>query len=198
MSRKNNYRYRRNRQVKRLINQRRCAVLQEMQSRHIDHVLSPPELTTNINNCVTLKESIRSWVNVHGISTRAVNDLLKIMSTAGTKKNTLFQHDFFSYSIFPLIEKGIKGLPKDYRTLLQTPKIVQIMDVSGGKYWYNGIEKNLRLVFSNLSKNISISLNFNMDGLPIFKSSQKVFWPILSTIYRKYINFKSMDTIFSE
>lgn len=73
----------------------------------------------------------------------------------------------------------------DYRTLLQTPKTVQIMDVGGGKYWYNGIERNLRLIFSKLEKNISIALNFNMDGLPIFKSSQRVFWPILSTIHRK-------------
>lgn len=35
----------------------------------------------------------------------------------------------------------------------------------------------------DLNRNISISLNFNVDGLPIFKSSKQTFWPILATIH---------------
>lgn len=86
-------------------------------------------------------------------------------------------------------------LPKDYRTLLRTPKIVEIKPAGGGKYWYNGIERNLRLIFSNLEKDISISLKFNMDGLPLFKSSKVTFWPILSTVHSNNLNEISINQV---
>lgn len=78
------YRYRRHRQVKRLIIQRRNAVLQELPSAE-DYLLSPPEFQMSNNN-TPLKEFIRSWVNCHGIATRAVNDLLRILNSAGKEK----------------------------------------------------------------------------------------------------------------
>lgn len=74
-------------------------------------------------------------------------------------------------------------MPTDYRTLQRTPKSVEIFSAGGGQYWYNGIENNLKLIFSKLDKNISIQMSFNVDGLPIFKSSQRSFWPILGNIH---------------
>lgn len=76
-------------------------------------------------------------------------------------------------------------MPKDYRTLLQTPKIVNIVPAAGGHLWYNGIEKNLLYIFSKLDKDLEIELNFNIDGLPIFNSTQRGFWPILGNIHGK-------------
>ena len=73
-------------------------------------------------------------------------------------------------------------LPKDARTLLQTPATVQIDDLAGGNYCYLGIKKGLeRLVGQNLidfSQNC-LDLQINIDGLPIFKSSSLHLWPIL-------------------
>lgn len=80
-------------------------------------------------------------------------------------------------------------MPKDYRKLLKTPKFVQITAAAGGQMWYNSIEKNLQSILSKLDKDLSIELNFNVDGLPIFKSSQRCFWPILSNIHRDKKNF---------
>lgn len=80
-----NYRYRRHRQVKRLIALRTNSVLQEMPSA-ADYVFSPPQSPSSINNNTPLNDLIRSWVNCHGITTRAVNDLLRIMKSAGTRK----------------------------------------------------------------------------------------------------------------
>lgn len=80
---------------------------------------------------------------------------------------------------------GLHELPKDCRTLMQTPRYLEISSVAGGQFWYNGIAKNLRLIFSRLNHDITIQLMFNMDGLPIFKSSQRCFWPILASIYSK-------------
>lgn len=204
-----NQRSRRHRKVNKLIAERRNAVVNEMELMNVenDHMFSPP---SEINTETPINDLIRSWVNCHGITTRAVNDLLGILNKAGTE-NLIFFIGFLQFSggaktyggakgnthllfsvNFKMCEilmkaiffvQGLSKLPKDYRTLLQTPKTVEISEVAGGKYWYNGIERNLRLVFSKLNKDISIALNFNMDGLPIFKSSKRVFWPILSTIY---------------
>lgn len=80
-------------------------------------------------------------------------------------------------------------MPKDYRKLLKTPKFVQITAAAGGQMWYNSIEKNLQSILSKLDKDLSIELNFNVDGLPIFKSSQRCFWPILANIHGDKKNF---------
>lgn len=78
---------------------------------------------------------------------------------------------------------GSQDLPKDYRKLLQTPKYVNIVPAAGGHLWYNGIEKNLLYIFSKLDKDLTIEMNFNVDGLPIFKSTTRSFWPILANIH---------------
>lgn len=90
-------------------------------------------------------------------------------------------HWFFIH----VFSSGLSGLPNDYRALLNTPRSVKITSVGDGDFWYNGIEKNLRSVFSNLNKDMSIALTFNVDGLPLFKSSQRSFWPILASVHSK-------------
>lgn len=81
---------------------------------------------------------------------------------------------------------GLHSLPNDYRSLLHTPRQIEISQVGGGQLWYNGIATNLQNIFSKLNEDITIGLNFNMDGLPLFKSSQRCFWPILASINGKY------------
>lgn len=108
----------------------------------------------------SLREELGLWVGKNRIAKRAVNSLLSILSS-----------------------NGINSLPKDYRTLLRTQTNTEIMQVAGGQFWYNGLAKNLKLIFASLDRNISISLNFNIDGLPLFKSSKRTFWPILGSIH---------------
>lgn len=105
-------------------------------------------------------ELIRRWAIEHNITKRALTDLLKILKLI-----------------------GISELPKDSRTLLATPKTVDLLDLAGGKMWYNGIARNLRLIFSQLTNSVVVQLNFNVDGLPIFKGSSIQFWPILAHIH---------------
>lgn len=68
---------------------------------------------------------------------------------------------------------------------MRTPKRHIIDDIAGGTYWHNGIATNLTLIYSGQS-NIpdEIELMFNIDGLPISKSSQSQFWPILCQIFK--------------
>ncbi|WAR00574.1 hypothetical protein MAR_024946, partial [Mya arenaria] len=64
-------------------------------------------------------------------------------------------------------------LPKDCRTLLQTPGVVEYSEKCGGKYIYFGIET---------VEDKTIKLNFNIDGIPVFKSTVTQFWPILCSL----------------
>ena len=49
-----------------------------------------------------------------------------------------------------------------------------------GQYWYNGLENSMRSFLKDINKSMTISLTFNMDGLPIYNSSKYQFWPILA------------------
>lgn len=77
---------------------------------------------------------------------------------------------------------GFSDLPIVYRALLNTPRSVEITEVAGGHFWYNGIANNLKIVFSHLNRDMTIALMFNVDGLPLFNSWQKSFWPILAAV----------------
>lgn len=75
-------------------------------------------------------------------------------------------------------------LPSDPRTLLLTNyKKIHITSVDTGHYWHNGLIDPLRKILENVP-NVphNISLNINIDGLPIYKSSKQQFWPILFNI----------------
>jgi hypothetical protein len=77
------------------------------------------------------------------------------------------------------------NLPKDARTLLNTKCSYDIRDVAGGQYYHFGIARGIGEI-CNLANVVdadtSISLQLNIDGLPIFKSSKTQFWPILGRI----------------
>ncbi|XP_035707120.1 uncharacterized protein LOC118435320 [Folsomia candida] len=136
------------------------------------------EASIEVNETVTpLDLSLREWVLQHNIKHAALRDLLKIMNNAGHK------------------------FPNDPRTLMRTPKCIQVTQVSGGQFVYLGIENYLisRLPFglkcssSQHSYNILqskvgrlgvplITLTIGIDGIPVSKSSNKQFWPILGKI----------------
>lgn len=105
------------------------------------------------------KQKLRVWVLNHRITRTAVSELLLI-----------------------LISAGFVFLPKDARTLMSTPVEVPIKMLTNGKMWYNGIQKSLEKVLLKVQRSINITLDFNIDGMPISNSSTEQFWPILSAI----------------
>lgn len=110
---------------------------------------------------INLKENLKRWAVKHCITKMAINDLLAIL--------------------IPL-EYG--HLPKDSRTLMNTPTHVEIRELSKGKLWYRGIECRLLCILANVQfkDDVSFHLDFNFDGVPLFKSSTKAFWPMLASI----------------
>lgn len=119
-----------------------------------------------------LRSKLRKWAVEFKINHSALKNLMQIINTSHWDANSC-------------------ALPEDPRTLLQTPQFVNIMPMCNGEYWHHGLKKSLELLFRNLSKPIMISLNINVDGLPIFKGSKTVFWPILFKI-KEMPQIKSM------
>lgn len=77
-------------------------------------------------------------------------------------------------------------LPKDPRTLLKTKKQYDILDIAGGQCHHFGL---LNCVISRINKMVMclpddycFNLQINIDGLPLFKSTQHQFWPILGSL----------------
>lgn len=116
--------------------------------------------STEFDTIDASKKKLQDWALKHRITKQALTDLLKI-----------------------LISIGLTWLPTDSRTFLKTNRVVEIKTVANGKYWYNGIEKNLKLLFSKLETDIVLQLNFNIDGMCLFNSSKSTFWPILCSIH---------------
>ena len=68
-------------------------------------------------------------------------------------------------------------LPKDPRTLLSTTKVDGIRPIAGGLYYHFGIAVAIKsaLALDPKLKNCdTIHLQLNVDGLPLFKSSNVV------------------------
>lgn len=135
----------------------------ENDSKSEENIANELSLDTNsiieMDNSFNIAHELRKWTIKHNIKQMALNDLLSICISA-----------------------GYTSLPKDSRTLMETPKFVNIYTVGNGKMWYRGIASQLKRVLSKCDSDLAITLDFNFDGLPIFNSSKKQFWPILSHV----------------
>ncbi|XP_050092377.1 uncharacterized protein LOC126575627 [Anopheles aquasalis] len=72
------------------------------------------------------------------------------------------------------------------QTLLRTPRIpIIINQIEGGEYWHRGLEKSLRHLFSDLSEDRTVSLDFNVDGVSLFPRTNKHTWTILGKVFEE-------------
>ncbi|EFN63193.1 hypothetical protein EAG_00374, partial [Camponotus floridanus] len=72
----------------------------------------------------------------------------------------------------------------DARSVVRIPRNTTNTDVcAGGQYYHFGLSKAILSIISSIPQNVtSIKLSINVDGLPLSKSSQQQFWPILGSI----------------
>ena len=105
-----------------------------------------------------------NWAITHNITHTALRELLKILKP---------KHE---------------SLPKDPRTLLSTGKVDGVVAISGGWYYHFGIANGILAKLSSShfkltdDENQEIAIQINVDGLPLFKSTNAQFWPILGLI----------------
>lgn len=128
-----------------------------IEATHTSHLSSQNDIEEN------LSFQLRDWAVQYKISQAALNNLLKIL--------------------IPLHSK----LPLDSRTLLKTTLYMPTQQLEKGELCYMGISQTLkqfvsRCSLSQLGRNNIINISFNIDGLPLFKSSNIQLWPILGLI----------------
>lgn len=160
-------RVRKHRRIKKFKEKYENAVSVEIQRRALENVEENfdhsdgdvPDCDSNNGNTNDFQENLKGWAVKHRITKIAINDLLSILIAAG-----------FAY------------LPKDSRSLMKTPSNVEFHNLSKGQLWYRGITENLQRIFRNIKRGYSIKLDFNFDGVPLFNSSTKCFWPIIVAI----------------
>ena len=112
----------------------------------------------NADEKTDLAQDLAYWATKHKCTQSAVNDLLTILRCHNNN-----------------------DLPKDVRTLLNTPRDIPVVKKCGGDYYYVGIEKGIvqQLLYMPNHQSREIKLSVNVDGLPLFKSSKTSVWPIL-------------------
>ncbi|MGL5903842.1 MAG: hypothetical protein ACRCZO_14270, partial [Cetobacterium sp.] len=98
-----------------------------------------------------IARDIASWSTENGIAHNALDSLLKLLKKHGTK-----------------------DLPSTSRTLLNTPKAVNIQQKSGMEYFFFGVEKMLKNHMQKHSVETTtrmqiLELKLHIDGLPLFK-----------------------------
>ena len=74
----------------------------------------------------------------------------------------------------------IGNFPRDARACVGALRKVDSVPMCRGRYFNFGLFPSLCIVLKNASlKGISLSIQINIDGLPVGNSSSVVFWPIL-------------------
>lgn len=103
------------------------------------------------NKKPTIREKLHQWVLDSAVTKNSVNSLLTILRSEGL------------------------NLPKDVRTLMNTPRNHNIITINPGTYIHLGLEKMMYFILKLNSKYLrnidEIFLSFNIDGLPLFKTT---------------------------
>jgi len=74
-------------------------------------------------------------------------------------------------------------LPKDPRTVLKTCTTVAVTNIEGGCYYHFGLANGITALLDQFSFDDSvIQLQINVDGVPVNKSTNAQFWPILGLV----------------
>lgn len=108
----------------------------------------------------TLTSQLRQWATSQCISHTAIKSLLHILVPFHPE------------------------LPLDSRTLLQTPRSFESKKLETGEYVHLGLARALQLFLQRHTKfhESVLKISFNIDGLPLYKSSNVQVWPILGLI----------------
>ena len=121
-----------------------------------------------------------------------------MMTKVQHKKNFVNGYLNLIYQQVPLVfyltilRKHMPELPKDSRTLLKTPKAncYKLKIMGDGKYCHVGLAAGLiQLLKLGITPDRNcFYLQFNIDGLPLFKSSSTSVWPILCMVVNVELN----------
>lgn len=150
-----------------------------------------------------IHNNLNSKFNSHEIIQRSPSLELRNMSKIDALKNWTIKNNIThtaTNELLVLLNEWLpnEGFCRDARTLLKTPRTVSIHTIDGGELAYIGVARYLSQViekglvtFAQLPENLQrvenlISLKVGIDGIPISKSSNLQFWPVLFSIDQAY------------
>ncbi|XP_029680869.1 uncharacterized protein LOC115246291, partial [Formica exsecta] len=108
----------------------------------------------------TIRQDLTNWAVQFQISHTAVTALLSILRN-----------------------HGFDNLPKNSKTMLETPKYTNVRRVTPGEYFHNGLRSGIMQFLQKSQDDVdSVSVQISIDGLPISKSSTNQLWPILGSV----------------
>jgi len=89
--------------------------------------------------------------------------------------------------LLKLLQKAGHKLPSTATSLLKTVKDVPISRKSNMDYVYLGVTKQLQRRVNRLPTDqrellTEVTIALNIDGLPLFKSANTCFWPVLCAV----------------
>ena len=134
------------------------------QSNSYDSTSSESDFAEDLDSNEKLRAGLVEWVNEYKVKHNAVDSLLKILNDSG--------HD---------------QLPGSARSLIKTARYVPLTEKSGMDYIYFPVKEELMRQFLRYptmtkEKVTSLEISLNIDGLPLFSSSNKSLWPVLCGI----------------
>ena len=150
---------------------------------------SPEQLESDLSS---LSESDSDTSNVHWLSTSENNE----QSDSDVEDNSPFSEPLATWAtkanitrsgtneLVEILRKQGHCLPKDARTrVIGTPQVVTLGEKCGGRYYYFGIKFNILQILKQnpvfIESNDNILLKINIDGVPLFKSTNTQMWPIM-------------------
>lgn len=134
----------------------------------LDNNYSFSSTSSDESDDIELEEKLSEWATKFSVTHNALRALLKILCQYHT------------------------SLPKDPRTLLRTTSHVELQEICGGFYHHFGVETGLKSFLQQMSPELfkqcmtNIEIQINIDGLPLFKSTNEQFWPILGRAVKPF------------
>ena len=139
-----------------------------------EHSSDSDSSTENRTEDYSLRLKLAEWSAENGVTQTATTNLLHIL------------------------KEYHPDLPKDCRTLLGSNIEIHPTQIQGGFYYHLGLENGILFQLSMFPQLVSkiIKIQINIDGLPIHKSNNSQFWPILGMIENKKENIQMNKTPF--
>ena len=124
------------------------------------------DMTDSVEDGGGLRQRIADFVQTHSLSVVATAELLQLFRRA-----------------------GVQGLPKDRRALLRTPRTISgVLEKCGGSFKYIGLQTGFTTFLDShptfVAHNNTLTFTVNIDGVPLYKSSNGQFWPLLCQVGR--------------
>lgn len=148
----------------------------------VPHLLTNTNIINNVEESLSLTNSLTESVNNSTISNEKIG-ICDALRTWNVEFNV--SHNCLNKLLIILRSNGL-DLPKNGRTLMNTPKNHNILSMIPGSYVHFDIKQIIssllhRHEFELFGIN-DLKLGVNVDGLPVSKSSKSQFWPILVSI----------------